>query len=102
MTTRPATRKPTPAKPKAAPAAKAQTLAELAADVVASVAILPGLRATLEEIAAATGAYYRALRENQIPEDMAREFVGNWQASLWPTPEPDEHFEPDDRDDAYA
>lgn len=92
MPTRPATRKPPTAKPKPAPPAKAQTLAELAADIAAATAVLPGLRATLEEIAVATGAYYRALRENLVPEDMAREFVGNWQFSLWPSPEAGERF----------
>lgn len=95
MATRPTTaRRPTGTRsPRRA--TKAQTLPEAIAEIAAKAPVLGGVRAELEEIAIATGTYLRTLRREGVPEDMAREFVGNWQASLWDTPESDEHDEDD-------
>lgn len=93
MAARPTTSRRSPAQKRAAPATKAPTMADVASEIAARMPVVTGLKAKLEEIAHATGAYLRTLREAGVPEDMAREFVGNWQASLWPVAEADEHFE---------
>lgn len=66
------------------PARKPQTLSQVAAEVAARSPRTDGLRAELEEIAVAAGAFYRALREANVPAAHCEAMFENWHWSLWP------------------
>lgn len=60
-----------------------ETLAAAAARVASAAPVLGGLRAKLEEIAVATGAYRRTLIREGIDAVTADRYVDAWQESLW-------------------
>ena len=84
---------------KITPAPKSpESLAQAASRIAATAPVVISLRADLEEVAIATGAYRRTLIREGIPVEKADLYVDSWQASLWPEIEADEHDEdePDD------